>query len=322
MRLLWRSILPVVIGLGLSATLTAREQVPPEAVAQLESVISARVETGTVLGGDQSAASGIYTFRGGSVAELGISKIGGGGEVTAPMALGEQLRWAPILLGNVGNMNAENRFKSGYLEGNGMNFNTYGVQAGGGGRLYFNDHISAAATLSGIYGHTENNFIARNAIGDAVNTAANGTLVNWETETWSIVPSTGLRYEWPWGRTLFAVQSRYVFYHTESFNSSSPLVDVNGNSHAWDNRLELDIPLGLTVLGSELRTGGFISRAELSGGLADGLKSSHIQTANVRLVADLLGKVWAMKWVGVGATYYWGDNFGGWSAGVDMSFQF
>ena len=301
--------------------LPARAQVPPQAVAQLEAVISARVETGTVLGGDQSAASGIYTFRGGSVAELGISKIGGGGEVTAPMPLGD-FQWAPILLGNVGNMNAENRYDTGYLAGNGMNFDTYGVQAGGGGRLYFTDQFSVAATFSGIYGHTENTFISRNAIGDAINAAANGTLVNWETETWSIVPATSVKYEWLWGRTVFAVQSGYTYYHTESFHSTSPLVDVNGSSHAWDNRLELDIPLGLTVLGQELRTGGFISRTELSGGIADGLKSSHIQTANARLVADLLGKVWAMKWVGVGATYYWGDNFNGWSAGVDLSFQF
>lgn len=317
----WRFIFPAFMALGLSAMLPALAQVPPQAVAQLESVISARVETGTVLGGDQSAASGIYTFRGGSVAELGISKIGGGGEVTTPMPLGD-FEWAPILLGNVGNMNAENRYDSGYLAGNGMNFDTYGVQAGGGGRLYFTDHFSMAATFSGIYGHTENTFISRNAIGDAINAAANGTLVNWETETWSIVPSTGVKYEWFWGRTVFAVQSSYTFYHTESFHSTSPLVDVDGNSYAWDNRLELDIPLGITVLGSELRTGGFISRTELSGGIADGLKSSHIQTANARLVADLLGKVWPVKWVGVGATYYWGDNFNGWSAGVDLSFQF
>ncbi|MGC3960172.1 MAG: hypothetical protein QM813_20280 [Verrucomicrobiota bacterium] len=309
------------MALSFSATFSAQAQVPPEAVAQIQAVINARVETGTVLGGDQSAASGIYTFRGGSVAELGISKIGGGGEVMAPLPMGD-FTWAPILLGNLGNMNAENRFKSGYLEGNGMNFDTYGVQAGGGGRIYFTDAFSTAVTVSGIYGHTENTFVSRNAIGDAVGAAASGTLVNWEAETWSVVPSAGLRYEWPWGRTIFAVQSKYTFYHTESFASTSPLVDVNGDSNAWENRVEVDLPLGLSLLGYELRTGGFISRTELSGGVADGLRSSHIQTANVRLVADLLEKVWAMKWVGLGATYYWGDNFGGWSAGVDLSFQF
>jgi hypothetical protein len=320
MRLPWRLIYLGMFLLG--ARLPAQAQVPPEAVAQLKSVISARVETGTVMGGDQSAASGIYTFRGGSVAELGISKMGGGGEVMALMPLGEKFQWAPILLGNIGNMNAENRFESGYLAGNGMNFDTYGIQAGAGARVYFTDHFSTAFTLSGIYGHTKNNFVSRNAVGDAINTAANGTLVNWEVETWTIVPAPEVRYEWFWGKTLFTVQSRYAFYHTESFNSTSPLVEVDGDSHAWDNRLDLDIPLGIKVLGQELRTGGFIGRAELYGGIAEGLKSDYIHTANVRLVADLVGKVWLMKWVGLGATYYWGNDFNGWSAGVDLRLVF
>lgn len=319
---LFRDSRSALLLFGLLFVARLHAQVPPEAVAQLESVISARVETGTVLGGDQSAASGIYTFRGGSVAELGVSKIGGGGEVAAPMVLSEQLRWAPILLGNVGNMNAENRYDSGYLAGNGMNFDTYGIQAGGGGRVYFTDAFSAAVTVSGIYGHTKNNFVSRNATGDVVNAIANGTLVNWEVETWSVVPSAGLRYQWPLGRAILAVQSQYTFYHTESFNSTSPLVDVNGDSQAWENRLEVDVPLGLHVLGYELRTGGFISRTEMAGGVADGLKSSHIQTANARLVVDVLGQTWVVKWIGVGATYYWGDNFNGWSAGVDLSLQF
>jgi hypothetical protein len=306
----------------LGPRLLLRAQVPPEALAQLQSVISAGVETGTVLGGDQSAASGIYTFRGGRVAELGISKIGGGGEVMRLMPLGEKYRWAPILLGNIGNMNAVNEFESGYLAGNGMNFDTYGIQAGVGARVYFTDHFSVGCTLSGIYGQTKNNFVSRNAVGDEVNAALGGTLVNWEVETWTVIPSPELRYGWFWGRTLCTFQSRYAFYHTESFNSTSPLVEVDGNSHAWDNRLDLDIPLGVKLLGQELKTGGFFGTAILSGGLAEGLKSDYIHTANVRLVVDLVGKVWLMKWVGVGTSYYWGSGFNGWAAGVDLRLVF
>jgi hypothetical protein len=320
MRLPWRGLIPGTI-LLFGAVSPAWGQVPPQAVAQIESVISARVEAGTVLGGDESAAGGIYTFRGGSVAELGVSKIGGGGEVAAPLPLGG-LQWAPILLGNVGNMNAENRFTSGYLDGNGLNFDTIGVQGGGGARVYLTDQFAAAATCSGIYGHTENDFISRNAIGDAVGAVLDGTLVNWEADTWSVVPSGELRYELLWGRTTFSLSTRYTFYHTESFNASSPLVNVQGNSHAWDTRLDVDVPLGLEVWGRELHTGGFLSRAQLYGGLADGLRSSHVQTANTRLVADLLGRAWVIKWVGVGASYYWGENFDGWSAGLDLQLQF
>ena len=63
------------------ATASGRAQpaVPPEAIEQFQHVIGSRVEAVTILGGDYGAAGGIYTFRGGEVANLSIAKIGGGG---------------------------------------------------------------------------------------------------------------------------------------------------------------------------------------------------------------------------------------------------
>jgi hypothetical protein len=34
------------------------------------------------------------------------------------------------------------------------------VDFGGGARFWFNDHLSLAPTVSGIYGHTENSYTA------------------------------------------------------------------------------------------------------------------------------------------------------------------
>jgi hypothetical protein len=304
--------------------LCARGQgvVPPEAIAQFQQVIGNRVEASTILGGDQAAAGGIYTFRGGRVAELGVTKIGGAGEVASPMPLAGKLQWAPILIANVGHMKAENNFESGYLAGNGMNFDTFALQAGGGARIYFTDQFSCASTLSGIYGHTKDEFIARNSVGDAVESAASGTFVNWTADTWSVVPGVDLRYQWMWGRSIFTLTSRYTFYHTESFDSTSEFVNVDGISQAWENRLDVDVPLGWKLFGQELRAGGFFNHVEMYGGLEEGLNSSYLDTANARLVADLLGKVWKCRWVGIGVSYFWGDNFGGWSAGLDLQFQF
>ena len=66
----------------------AQPAVPPAAINQFEHTIGNRVEAVTILGGDYAAAGGIYTFRGGNLADLSVSKVGGHGAVAAPRPLG------------------------------------------------------------------------------------------------------------------------------------------------------------------------------------------------------------------------------------------
>ena len=313
----------LAIYLGGATAALAQSPVPPQAIEQFEHVIGNRVEAVTILGGDYGAAGGIYSFRGGTLADLSISKLGGGGDVSAARPLGVgNWKWSPTLQGNLGHINAENEFATGYLKGNRSVYDVLGIQAGGGVRFYFTEHLSLAPSISGIYGHTENEFKPKNAIGDAVDAAAKGKFVDWELDTWSVVPGAEGGYEWSWGRATFEFSVRYTFYHTESFNSSSEFVDVDGDSHTLRNKLDVDVPLGLKLLGRELHTGGFFARTELFGGVADGLNEDHVYTANGRLVLDFLGKVWKLRWLGFGASWLWGDHVDGWSAGVDLRFRF
>ena len=318
-KLLWVVALPAFA----SAFASAQPVVPPQAIEQFENVIGDRVEAVTILGGDYGAAGGIYTFRSGDVANLSLAKFGGGGNIAEPAPLGGSgLEWAPVLQGNLGHITAINEFRTGYLQGNESVYDMLAVQGGGGARFYFTDQLSLAPTISGIYGRTENEFKPRNPIGEAVKAAAAGTFVDWTLETWSVAPSLDLRYDWSWQRTTFEFSSRYNFFHTESFDSSSPVVGVNGDSHTWQNKLDVDVPLGWKVFGRELHTGGFFARSELFGGVADGLNADHVHTVNGRFVVDLIDKVWKMRWLGVGASYIFGDDFAGWTAGVDMRFRF
>ena len=100
------------------------------------------------------------------------------------------------------------------------------------------------------------------------------------------------------------------------------MVEVNGDSHTWENRIDADVPLGWKLLGRELHTGGFFSRTELFGGAADGLNTDHIYTLSGRFVMDILGKIPKMRWLGLGVSYFFADHFDGWSAGVNLRFQF
>ena len=309
--------------LGMTAATAYAQGVPPEAIQQFQDVIGNRVEAVTIVGGDFGAAGGIYTFRGGTLATLTITKLGGGGSVTAAKPLGESgLKWAPLLLGNLGQISTTNEFTDGYLQGNEMQYDVLAAQLGGGIRLYLTEHASAEASLSGIYGRVVNAFHPHNAVGDAVEGPASGTFVDWELDTWTIAPMVSGRYEWTWGRALVGAQSRYTFFRTNTVASSSVVVDVAGTSQTWDNRLDLDVPLGAHVLGRRLHTGGFFSRTELIGGIADGLNEDHVYTLNGRLVLDYVGALWLVRWIGLGVSWLRGDHVDGWTGGLDIALEF
>ena len=75
---------PSVVLAFVCASAFAQPVVPQPAIEQFGQVIGRRVEAVTILGGDYGAAGGIYTFRGGKVANLSVAKIGGGGIVAEP----------------------------------------------------------------------------------------------------------------------------------------------------------------------------------------------------------------------------------------------
>jgi hypothetical protein len=301
----------------------AQPTLPPDALQQFQEVIGNRIEAVNILGGDYAAMGGIYTFRGGRIADLNISKIGGSGDVASAKPLGiGSLQWAPVLQGNLGMVTAENEFKTGYLAGNRMIYHTLAIEGGGGVSLYPTEHLRLTPTISGIYGRVEDEFHAHNANGEFLKAVGQGTLVDWTIDTWSVAPAFELAYQWNWGRSTFEFSSFYTFFHTESFKSTSPILGVEGNSSTWANKIDADVPLGLKFLGYELHTGGFFSRTEIFGNAADGFNTDHVYTANLRLVCDFLGKMWKVKWLGVGASYFWGKDMGGWAAGVDLRLKF
>ncbi|HEY2589670.1 MAG TPA: Solitary outer membrane autotransporter beta-barrel domain [Tepidisphaeraceae bacterium] len=306
-----------------AAPSAGQAMVPPGAVSQFQGVIGNRVQALTILAGDYSTATGIYTFNGQNLADLSLIKVGGSGNLAGPAPLfGSRVKWAPVLAGNVGYIAATNEFTSGPLNGNKSEYDVFALEAGGGARFYFTDHLSLAPIVCGLYSHTENKFTPQNAMGEMIAQAARGTYVDWRVDTWSVTPSVDLHYDWQWGRTTFTFSSHYSYFHTQSFNSSSAVISVHGDSSTWENKLDADVPLGVPVFGGELHTGGFFSRTELGGGAADGLQTNHFYTVNGRLVVSPLGNLWNLHWIGVGASYLFGGHLNGYTIGVDFQFEF
>jgi hypothetical protein len=308
---------------GLAGSGWAQPVVPPGAIEQFSHTMGNRVEAAVILGGDYGAASGAYRFRSNQSTDLKITKLGGGGMVRSPHPLGETgLQWAPVLLGNIGYVSVSNDFAGGYLQGNKSATDMLALEAGAGARFFFNEHWSLAPALSGIYGRTINEFTALNPVGVAVKAAAAGTFVDWTLESWTTVPSLDLRYAWSWRGNEFQFSSRYTYFHTSSLGNSSPLVVAGGDSQTWMNKVEVDVPLDWKMFGQQVRTGGYFSRTELAGNASDGFNEDHLYTVNGRLVLDVAKKYRFVRWVGLNASYFFADNFSGWSAGFTLQLQY
>ncbi len=303
----------------------AAAQLTPGQVAEYRSIVGNQVEAITILGGDYGASGASFRTTGGPEhTELDLSKFGGAGDLGDPKPLGLLgFGWQPVLQGEMGFADAKTDFTSGDLVGDSSENKTLAIEFGGGARFWFNDHLSLAPTIMGMYGHTENDYTANNPNSIALlPQAQDAGLVNWKADTWTIRPAANLEYVQTWRRTVFTLSSEFAYFHTESFETSNPNLHINGDSEAWKNMLDVDIPLGRQLLGHELRTGGYFSRTDLYGDLKNGVNTGYVYELHGRLVLDFLGQLWKVKWIGVGASYLWGSNFDGWGVGADIQFKF
>jgi hypothetical protein len=147
-------------------------------------------------------------------------------------------------------------------------------------------------------------------------------LVDWSINTWTLRPALNIQYLIRFGRNTVTFSSDPTYFHTQGFGASNVNVGVNGNSGSIDNKIDLDIPLGIRLFGHELHTGGYLSRTELLGDLKDGLGVAHVNEVHGRLVLDFLHELWKVQWIGLGASYVDGTNISGWAVGVDVAFRF
>ncbi len=316
----WRS----AIGLAglLAATSSAWAQIPPDTAKQLREIVGSRIETAVVLGGDYGVSGG--KFETDNDVDIKITKFGGQSDMGAPRPLGDGgLKWQPRIGASVGYLDAERDFKGGVLAGDESEYKTLAAMLGGGVRLWFSEHLSLAPTISAMYGHTENEFKARSAFSQTNLAAAKAAgLVDYHVDTWSIRPGADLIYGWNWERVAVEITSGFGWFHTEDFSSTSDNISVDGNSYTWMNKIDVDVPLGVELFHRELHTGGFFSRTDFFGDIGDEGKLDHLYEVHGRLVLDTAGHLWKVSWIGLGFSYLWGNSFDGYSAGIDVRFNF
>ncbi len=295
----------------------------------IKNIAASRVVALDIYGCDYGLTGGTFNsdHNADSNTKVNSSKFGGSGDVGDPIPLGTTgIAWQPRLQGSMGYLTTRKSFTNPAATNivNDINeFDTFAIQFGGGARFWLNDNLSLAPTIMGMYGHTSDSYTANNAFTQGHYEALkNAGLIDWNVDTWTIRPACELAYVYTWRRTIFTLTSDGTYYHTESFKSSNPNFSINGNAEMWQNKIDVDVPLGVQIYNHELRTGGYFSRSDFYGDLETGLNTEHMYEAHGRVVLDFLGQLWKCQWIGLGYSYLWGSNFTGVSYGIDVAFRF
>jgi hypothetical protein len=306
-------------------------QITPDVANEARAAIENRIEALTILGGDFGFSDGTFRSHGqnnpldtDADVKDDVTKFGGSGDVGDPQPLGDSgVSWQARLQGNVGYLDSKYEYRTGLLAGDTSRVNTSAIEFGGGARFWFGDSFSMAPTLMGLYGHSSDAYEAQSAfMRENLIPATQLGLVDWSINTWTLRPAVNIQYLVRFGRNLLTLSSDPTYFHTQSFSASNSNVRVSGNSGSVDNKIDLDIPLGIHLFGHELHTGGYLSRTELFGDFKDGLGVAHMNEVHGRVVLDLLHQLWKVQWIGLGASYVDGTNISGWAVGVDAAFRF
>jgi hypothetical protein len=319
----WRHHLALPGLLALTAS-RVQAQLTQAQINDLSNVVGDRIEAAVILGGDYGFSGA--TYRVAESDNLSLKKFGGGGEIGDPKPWGDSsVRWRPRLQGEAGQLNATDPAHLPQFSGAESDIKTYTIEFGGGIEFWFGDYFRVTPTITGMYGHTASDYHPNGnaAAAAAVPQGEAAGLINFTAATWTLRPDTKLEWEYDWGRTIFKFSTTPVFFHTQSFQTSNSNLKVNNNSETWYNEIDVDIPLGKQLFGRELRTGGYFGRKEIFGDLRDGLDGlPYIYDIHGRIVLDTLDKVKWTKWIGLGASYYWGPGITGKSYGVDIYMVF
>ena len=323
--------------IGGAIALVISGEVPRSALGQLSSdqvnalrdAIGSRIEALTILGGDYGLSGGRFRSTGtlaplsGQDADLAFTKLGGSGEIGEPKPLGQwDIGWQPRLQGNLGRYQTTNTLHVPSLEGDISTITGYGVEFGGGARFWASEHLSIATTLVGLYGEASERYTGHSAVAANPEQATAAGLINWKVTTWTGVAALDFQYQLLWDRTIVKFSLDPTYFSTQTLHSSNSQISPGGSSSTWAGKMDIDAPLGLQLFGHELRTGGYISHTQLSGGLRDGLGVNYLDEVHARFTLDLLQQLWKVKWAGIGASYIWGPGLKGWTAGADVTFQF
>ncbi|MCI0746540.1 MAG: autotransporter outer membrane beta-barrel domain-containing protein [Verrucomicrobia subdivision 3 bacterium] len=303
-------------------TFNATAQLTPEQANLVRDFFGNRAEAAIILSGSDNIGGGTFTVepKNNDDIEFSLFKFGGNGELGEPRTLGNSsVRWSPFVKGVIGYASGDNEITFGTLAGNDLEESTLALQFGGGVTFYMTENFRITPSVGVIYGHYESELDDSTPAG-----AAARPFLDLSLDSIGSTPGVNVAYRIPLRGVTFDLSSQYTLYATSDISDEddSQGIKANGTTHAWENKVDVDIPLPWELWGSRLHTGGFVSHTALFGDLTDSINTDNFFTIHPRLVLNTLGRLWKVAHIGLGGSYFVGENLTGYDFGVDVSFKF
>ncbi len=125
-------------------------------------------------------------------------------------------------------------------------------------------------------------------------------LINWSADTITLVPGIEARYRHLFGPVQLTVTSRFKYFHTQPIERSTTALSFESTSQWWLNEVDVEWRMPLYLWGRQLRTGAYVSRSELFGGVEETFKTNYLYQAGGRFVMDIQGLLWHVEYCGRG----------------------
>jgi hypothetical protein len=291
---------------------------------QLDEGVGDRVGALTVLASDQSAAGGLYGWRG-NEERVDVTKFTWYVEFNEddPLPLGDTgIRWSAVYQGAMGYVEVNTEFPNTFLAGNHSTTKSLILGMGGGARFYLTEDFSVLPTFQLIYSYTRERFDSKNANGDLVQSASGGEFVDWDVNQLTYSPQAEIRFRHRWGDWRLTVSSVYSYYQGQPVGSVPDVSAFESESNVWLNKADLEWWTPLFISHYQVRTGVFFQRQDLYGGVVNALLTDFVYAVGMRVVLDVQGYLPLCEYIGLGATYFWSNVFQGTSWGIEVSILF
>lgn len=307
----------IVGGVSSPAIAQVEEQTLDELAVSFNNGINNATNAMTLFSGQESVSAGHFRFDSepGENQKLDVTRI------PLQNTFGEEGdKFRPY----VGAMLGQAKFSQGIaaLEGEVFDFSTItswtaGLNVGADWTLLEGLKITPEFAL--LYSRIENNYDFNAESSMVFLTPFNDIFFNWDIDVLTYSPSVAVAYELPIGRATITPRVKYTYLYNNSFDSSSPILDIDSSSHVLRSGIVANIPTGIEVFTSEVGVRPFFTRSDLYKAVEEGL-FDHFNEVGSELTFNTKESLKLVEELSLRGSYTWADNFEGWSFGVGYQF--
>jgi hypothetical protein len=274
----------------------------------------------TIFTSQDTASSGVFSFESDSpgVSDLDIDLI----KIPVTHTFGEEqdvLR--PQIRGVLGSLKSTRSIQTG-APGSIADFSRLEVLTAGlsGGVVYKVWNELRVTPLIGVaYSHVKRRYDFNNSFSQTNLQPYDKDAFNTSVDVMTYSPTLEIDYTFKEGATTLIPKVRYSHLFNDSVSSESSVIDVNSDSGMLQSFVDVNTPLGYTVLGQDLGLHPFIVRTDLFGTAKDARGPNYFHELGADLTFTDSNRT-LLEGFSVGGSYIFGDDFSGYRIGVGLIF--